>query len=299
MPGVLLSCIDPLVCSNSGQVVYNSLFLRGGTSREARVFSLEQAHRHSMRHRNLLPRPSFGLAPNTALNLCFSGAKAMGVNAYGQPNGADNTRTEQKTTAYYIDEGVNGCFKDRVLCGVNFEPCPVSLAGGRRHRKPIAAAAAVSGAVESQQDGGWKKDEGNTAAASATAASRERAENDEGGEEAGEGQGEGQGEGDGEGENGEEDAVVMGPSGLPADVVARKRLPKSLKPGDWLFFSQMGAYTASIATVTSSSVLEASYCYVASTPDVGATAASGGCIGSGSLRMGESGARDGCLHGKQ
>lgn len=110
--------------------------------------------------------------------------------------------------------------------------------------------------MESQQDGGRTEDERNTAAAFAAAA--ERAENDDGGEEEAE----------------DEDAVVMGPSGLPADVVARKRLPKSLKPGDWLYFSQMGAYTASIATVTSSAVLEASYCYVASTPDVGAAAAS-------------------------
>ncbi|CAN0575977.1 unnamed protein product, partial [Ectocarpus sp. 12 AP-2014] len=76
---------------------------------------------------------------------------------------------------YYIAEGVNGCFKDRVLCGVNFEPCP------------------------------------------------------------------------GAGDADEEDAVVMGPSGLPTDVVARKRLRSSLGPGDWLYFSQMGAYTASIA----------------------------------------------------
>lgn len=194
----------------------------------------------------------------------------MGVDAHGQPNGADNTRssgteksnTNTKTTAYYIAEGVNGCFKDRVLCGVNFEPCPVSLTGGRRHRQRIAnavaaAAAADADAVEIQQDRGRRQEEANTAGDSAAAA--EGAEHGKcGGAE--------------EEEVEDEDAVVMGPSGLPTDVVARKRLPKSLKPGDWLYFSQMGAYTASIATVTSSAVLEASYCYVASTPGVGGAA---------------------------
>lgn len=186
----------------------------------------------------------------------------MGADAYGQHDGADNARTEEhKTTAYYIDEGVNGCFKDRVLCGVNFEPCPVSLARGRRHHQRIAAAAVD--VVEMQQDEGRREELRNTAATAATAAGEiERAENGE------------RGEGEGEGED--EDAVVMGPSGLPADVVARKHLPKYLKPGDWLYFSQMGAYTASIATVTSSAVLDASYCYVASTPEVGATVQSSG-----------------------
>lgn len=189
----------------------------------------------------------------------FLGAKESGANADGQPNGTE--KSNRKTTAYYIDEGVNGCFKDRVLCGVNFEPCPVSLAGGRRHRRRIAAAA-EAGAAESQHSGERREEEGNAAATSAAAAE---------GQEIGEGEG-------GDGEEEEEDAVVMGPSGLPSDVVAQKRLPRSLKPGDWLFFSQMGAYTASIATVTSSAVLEASYCYVASTPaeDVGVTTASRG-----------------------
>ncbi|CAM9516013.1 unnamed protein product, partial [Hapterophycus canaliculatus] len=140
-----------------------------------------------------------------------------------------------KTTAYYIDEGVNGCFKDKVLCGVNFEPCPVALStGGRRCRgAAVPATATPAPATPAKPNGEGLMGE------------MQHAENMD--EE-------------------EEDAVVMGPSGLPADVVARKRLPKSLKPGDWLYFSRMGAYTASIATVASSAVLEASYCYVASTP---------------------------------
>eukprot|EP00903_Cladosiphon_okamuranus_P015933 g14717.t2 len=195
----------------------------------------------------------------------------QGANAYDQPDGGygvfenenESTRTERrttKTTAYYIDEGVNGCFKDRVLCGVNFEPCPVSLAGGRRHRQAMAAAAGTDDAVESQQARGRRGEERNAAAASVAAPDRIQPSDEGGKGEAGE-------------EVEEEDAVVMGPSGLPADVVARKRLPKSLKPGDWLYFSQMGAYTASIATVTSSAALEASYCYVASTPDVAPAAA--------------------------
>eukprot|EP00752_Nemacystus_decipiens_P012685 g11238.t1 len=188
-------------------------------------------------------------------------------------NGADKTCTEEhaaktstKTTAYYIDEGVNGCFKDRVLCGVNFEPCPVSLGGGgrrrRRQRTFIAAETETKAEIhEDHEDEGRREEEGNAVAAPAEVA---------------DGADDGQGvigkEGREEEEDEDEDAVVMGPSGLPLDVVARKRLPKSLKPGDWLYFSQMGAYTASIATVTSSAVLEASYCYVASTPEVGATA---------------------------
>lgn len=200
----------------------------------------------------------------------MSGAKATSADLRGQRAGAHNTNTQkQKTTAYYIDEGVNGCFKDRVLCGVNFEPCPVSLGGGQRHRQRLAVAPAPASVVESHQDGTRREGEGNTAAASAAAAERAelgKVRREEEGEQR---------------EVEDEDAVVMGPSGLPADVVARKRLPRSLKPGDWLYFSQMGAYTASIATVTSSAVLEASYCYVAGTPDVGETAASSGCFGSG------------------
>ena len=200
------------------------------------------------------------------------------MDAHGQANGADKRvtsaaekyGTSTRTTAYYIAEGVNGCFKDRVLCGVNFEPCPVSLAGGRRrHRQRLVGAAVETDAVESQQDGGRREGEGHSETASAAAA--DGAESGECGAE----------EGEVDEEVEDEDAVVMGPSGLPADVVARKRLPKSLKPGDWLYFSQMGAYTASIATVTSSAVLEASYFYVASTPGSGASVASRGGIGPG------------------
>lgn len=64
----------------------------------------------------------------------------------------------------------------------------------------------------------------------------------------------------------DEDSVILGPSGLPEDVVARKCLPKSLGPGDWLYFSRMGAYTTSIASLASSSALHAAFFYVASTP---------------------------------
>ncbi|CAN0177020.1 unnamed protein product, partial [Ectocarpus sp. 4 AP-2014] len=168
--------------------------------------------------------------------------------------GGDNTTTtttndgrQRKTTAYYIAEGVNGCFKDRVLCGVNFEPCPVS--------SPPAGHRAPPGGAPQHGDHGAGQSAAPALAPAPVAPAPPPAEGREGG-----------GEGEGAGDADEEDAVVMGPSGLPTDVVARKRLSSSLGPGDWLYFSQMGAYTASIATVASSAVLEASFCYVASTP---------------------------------
>ena len=47
------------------------------------------------------------------------------------------------------------------------------------------------------------------------------------------------------------ESAVMGPSGEGYDcVVPSSRLPL-LKPGDWLYFTQMGAYTASIASANS------------------------------------------------
>ncbi|CAN0192649.1 unnamed protein product [Ectocarpus sp. 12 AP-2014] len=165
--------------------------------------------------------------------------------------GGDNTTTtttndgrRRKTTAYYIAEGVSGCFKDRVLCGVNFEPCPVS--------SPPAGYRARPGGAPQHED---HRAGQSAAPAPALAPPPAEAEGQQGG-----------GEGEEAGNADEEYAVVMGPSGLPTDVVARKRLRSSLGPGDWLYFSQMGAYTASIATVASSAVLEASFCYVASTP---------------------------------
>lgn len=147
----------------------------------------------------------------------------------GEPNGhsdigGSGRDAPRRRTAYFIDEGVYGCFKDRLLCGVNFEPCPVFL--------------------------GKEAAEGR---ASLTA--------DHGGENTSNGAVGGDGDDDEE-----EDAVVLGPSGLPADIVARKRLPKSLGPGDWLYFSRMGAYTSSIASVASSAILETPYRYVASAP---------------------------------
>lgn len=117
--------------------------------------------------------------------------------------------------AYFINEGVDGCFKDRVLFGVCFEPCPIRAA-------PV---------VGRDTDGKRMSPED----------SEHRREDDE-------------------------DSLVMGPSGSPTDIVARKRLPKSLGPGDWLYFSRMGAYTASIASSASSAALEAPYFYVASAP---------------------------------
>ncbi|CAM9710660.1 unnamed protein product [Scytosiphon promiscuus] len=176
----------------------------------------------------------------------------------------------KKTTAYFIDEGVNGCFKDKVLCGVNFEPCPVTVSAGRRMRRgPSApataptASAAQTGADKEGRSGhhGRGREQSGPAYEEQTGGEPEEDEQSRTAAEASRGREIGADDGEEE-----EDSVVMGPSGLPADVVARKRLPKSLKPGDWLYFSRMGAYTASIATVTSSAVLETSYCYVASTP---------------------------------
>ncbi|CAM9378845.1 unnamed protein product [Pylaiella littoralis] len=221
-------------------------------------------------------------------------APQVGTSTSEDP-GDENPSEKRKTTAYYIDEGVNGCFKDRVLCGVNFEPCPVSLtavgqcrtadgaiapppenqqqqqqqqrqqpgAGGEQ-RDPVASAASAASADKKSESAPAPQ---ATALASATTTSSVATAIP--GPEA-------------EGQDEDEPALVMGPSGLPADVVARKRLPKSLKPGDWLYFSQMGAYTASIATVSSSAVLEASYCYLASTPASIATSAPGGGGGGGS-----------------
>ncbi|CAN0167719.1 unnamed protein product [Ectocarpus sp. 8 AP-2014] len=175
----------------------------------------------------------------------------VGADASSNAGGGNTTTTtttddgrRRKTTAYYIAEGVNGCFKDRVLCGVNFEPCPVP--------SPPAGHRGPPGGAPQHEDHRVGQ---SAAPAPALAPPPPPAEGQEGG-----------GEGEGAGDADEEDAVVMGPSGLPTDVVARKRLPSSLGPGDWLYFSQMGAYTASIATVASSAVLEASFCYVASTP---------------------------------
>lgn len=142
--------------------------------------------------------------------------------------GGNDSDGQRRTTAYYIGEGVDGCFKDRVLCDANFEPCLVSPLRNSPLREEDASLSL----------------EGNEAGAV----------------------------GGGDGEQGlrtsviEEEAMVMGPSGLVTDMVARKRLPTSLAPGDWLYFSRMGAYTASIATVASSAALHAKFCYVAGTP---------------------------------
>lgn len=194
-------------------------------------------------------------------NRCCLGAKGLDASANGKPIGADSKRAEkQKTAAYYISEGIHGCFKERLLCGISYELCHVSLTAGRQHHNQIAVAAA--GAAESQQVGKWREEVGFTAAAERTGNAVIAEENREKG-------------GARENEDEDEDAVVMGPSGLPGDLVAHKRLPKFLKPGDWLYFSRMGAYTTSIATITSSEVLETCYCYVASTPDVGSDALSG------------------------
>lgn len=121
-----------------------------------------------------------------------------------------------------------------MLCGVNFEPCPVLL------RQPPPEGPAVFNADLNERNDTVMLNERINVGSDGVV---RRVEQDD-----------------------EEDAVVMGPSGLPGDVVARKRLPKTLRVGDWLYFSRMGAYTASIATVASSAVLETSYCYVASTP---------------------------------
>ena len=142
---------------------------------------------------------------------------------------------------------MHGCFKDRVLCDVNYEPCPVLP------KQPFRNEASSSPTLLDVEDVGFGGQQLPTAI-----------------------------------EEAEEDAMVMGPSGMPTDVVARKRLPRWLAPGDWLYFSRMGAYTASIATISSSAALHASYCYVAGTPsvaasDVGDGVEDGGCVGGGAV----------------
>ncbi|CAM9285136.1 unnamed protein product [Ectocarpus fasciculatus] len=193
---------------------------------------------------------------------------SLQVGADPSSAGGDNTTMDdgrqRKTTAYYIAEGVNGCFKDRVLCGVNFEPCPVSSPpaghrgppGGRPEHGHHGAGQSAAPAPAQATALATVLATPAIPAATAEAPAAPAEEGQEGGREGG-------------GHADEEDAVVMGPSGLPTDVVARKRLPSFLGPGDWLYFSQMGAYTASIATLASSAVLEASFCYVASTPAAG------------------------------
>lgn len=149
----------------------------------------------------------------------------------GGSRGEVGQHQQRRTSVYYIEEGVHGCFKDRVLCGVNFEPCPIE----RPSRTETTALWTANGRNRDTAE--------STSHVSASHQLRENTVQDY--EE-------------------EEDAVIMGPSGLPSDVVARKPLPKSLQAGDWLYFSRMGAYTASIATLASSAVSETSYCYVAS-----------------------------------
>lgn len=154
----------------------------------------------------------------------------------------------RRTTAYFIGEGVHGCFKDRVLCDVNYEPCPVSP------KQLLQEESSPPRSLLDTEAVGFGEQQLPTAI-----------------------------------EEAEEDAMVMGPSGLPTDVVARKRLPRWLAPGDWLYFSRMGAYTASIATISSSAALHASYCYVAGTPsvvvaaDVGDGVEDGGCVRGGAV----------------
>ncbi|CAM9683865.1 unnamed protein product, partial [Laminaria digitata] len=149
---------------------------------------------------------------------------------------------QRRITAYFIGEGVHGCFKDRLLCDVNYEPCPVSPP----KQPPQEEESPSPSPFLSRLD---------TEAVELSEQQLPTAVEEE-----------------------EEDAMVMGPSGLPTDMVARKRLPTWLAPGDWLYFSRMGAYTASIATVSSSAALHASYCYVAGTPavEVGGVEGAGG-----------------------
>ena len=115
----------------------------------------------------------------------------------------------------FINEGVDGCFKDKILSNICFDPCPVPFPSGLPHAVAVKGEKRFPGVAE---------------------------------------------------EDGEEDFVVMGPSGSPADVVARKCLPKSLEPGDWLFFSRMGGYKSCTANVAFSVAGRTSCFYVASSP---------------------------------
>lgn len=165
-----------------------------------------------------------------------------------------------KSTAYFISEGLHGCFKDKVLCGVQYEPCALRIIDRRRVGTALSHCNALKDADgEEVQDEAVVAQRGQgqhqmlvkesclgSEPVPTLEAWRDQQEVDEPDE--------------------LEDAVVMGPSGQSEDVVSRKRLPRSLGPGDWLYFSRMGAYTTSIASVMSSSAIYSPFFYVASTP---------------------------------
>lgn len=188
------------------------------------------------------------------------------------------------STAYFVCEGLHGCFKDRVLCGVQYEPCALRLTVDRDHRQQLAGGALPPGAdvdpkhdAQSEGGGGGEEEEEEAGTKPGPGAIHEehqvplgyhspRAAAEEAGGDEMRPIGEGEHFDKGFVDEDAEDAVVMGPSGRAEDVVARVRLPRSLGTGDWLYFSRMGAYTNSIASLASSAAIHATFRYVASTP---------------------------------
>lgn len=182
---------------------------------------------------------------------------------HGPHGGAEAPPTSaRRLPAYFINEGVGGCFKDKTLCGVQYDPCALEVPRPSTESDAIPehrgdytglvgradddapgeqARYAVDGDAVHRQAGELVGE--SALPHDAPSLSLEKASDEE-----------------------EEDAVVLGPSGLPGDIVASKRLPKRLRPGDWLYFTRMGAYTTSVASVTSSAKLASSFCYVASNP---------------------------------
>lgn len=234
--------------------------------------------------------------------LALIAADASGVRPSTKGTALTKTSTGTTTTfttAYFIGEGLDGCFKDRVLCGVQFEPCPLRLATYKANQHfsltPEGEGEGGGGRQERQLEAGDEDFMGKRVVASSISTSISPpvavsigpetnipTENQEQRQINGDiFRQDKEQDGQAEGyriEQETEDALVMGPSGSPGDVVARERLPRALQVGDWLYFSRMGAYTTSIASVAYSAAVEAPFCYVAS-----AATAARGAVGNGEV----------------
>ncbi|CAM9339330.1 unnamed protein product [Choristocarpus tenellus] len=131
----------------------------------------------------------------------------------------------RRRTAYYINEGVHGCFKDSILCGVQFEPCSLKLGSSLGNLEPMGLTEG-RGVGNSTQG---EREEGLVCRDSSLE---------------------------------EEECLVMGPSGRSEDIVASGKMLPPLECGDWLYFTRMGAYTTSIASKALSSASDAPFCYI-------------------------------------
>lgn len=229
-----------------------------------------------------------------------SDPRSSKVNSDTPDNPIVETTVSKAITAYFIGEGLDGCFKDKVLCGVQFEPCPLRLADAGDHRPENRSGLGTAGvdleaeetAAKAKEQGqlrrqgndcdnpirrqGWNNDtdyiSGETHDQRLDRCTQFGLDTRENGAFNGK-------HNEPLKEEETEDALVMGPSGLQGDVVARERLPCTLHVGDWLYFSRMGAYTTSIASAAYSAACEAPFFYVASAPAVADGTESDGCAG--------------------